>query len=309
MKKNIRDEKTILVFLFVTLWLMAHTMSLGQNVVIRGVVTDQEGNPLKDVHIRLSDSSRGLNFDLTSNKKGNFMKVGIPFGAYRVTAELEGYFPFESRIQPKMGAEERIIIKLTKIPPKLDDDRDFAEGSESFRNQRYEDAIVSFEKVVERFPGHFEGFYNLGLAHLRAGHVDQAIAHFEKSIALNPDSFESYRALGECYFQKGEGDSAVEKFARAAALQPDNAMAHYNLGLAHDRMDRTEEALQEYQRAISLKPDLSAAYYQAALALIRLENYKGAIEYLEKFLELEPEAPEAGQVKTMIQELRKRGPK
>ncbi len=306
MKKNILDKKIFFVGLFVILWLSAPMMNFAQNVVIRGSVTDQEGNPLKDVQIKLEDPSRGLKFDLKSNKKGNFMKVGIPFATYRITAELEGYFPFDSQIHPKMGAEEQIIIKLTKIPPRLDEDKDFAEGSELFLKKQYEEAILSFGKVVERFPNRYEGFYNLGLAHLRAGHIDQAIVHFVKAIDLNPESFESYQALGESYFQKGEGDKAAANLAQAVALQPDNPMAYYNLGLAYDKMEKPSEALQAYLKAIALKPDFSAPYYQAGLASIRLEYYKEAIAYFEKFLELERDAPEARQVKTMIEELKKK---
>ena len=299
-------KRFVFVCVLVMLLLATPARNYAQNVVIRGAVTDQEGNPLKDVQIRLEDPSRGLKFDLKSNKKGNFMKVGIPFATYRITAELQGYFPFDSQIHPKMGAEEQIIIKLTKIPPRLDEDKDFAEGSDFFSKQQYEEAIVSFERVVEKFPDNFEGFYNLGLSHLRAGHIDEAIGIFEKSAKLNPDSFESYQALGESYFQKGESEKAAETLAHAVDLQPENPMSHYNLGLAYDKMDRTNEALQAYQKAIALKPDLSAPYYQAALASIRLENYKGAIAYFEKFLDLEPDAPEASQVKTMIEELKKR---
>ena len=306
MKKNILDKTIPLVCLLAVLMLSTQATTFAQNVVIRGVVTDQEGNPLKDVRIRFEDPSRGLTFDLKSNKKGNFMKVGIPYATYRITAELEGYFPFDSRIQPKMGAEEQIIIKLTKIPPRLDEDKDFAEGSAFFLKKQYEEAIASFDKVVGRFPDHYEGFYNLGLAHLRAGHIDVAIDHFKKSIELNPDSFESYRGLGEAYFQKGEGEMAAESLTRAVALQPDNPMAHYNLGRVYDKMEKPADALKAYRKAIDLKADLSAPYYQAALASVRLEDYKGAIAYFERFLELSPDAPEANQVKTMIEELKKR---
>jgi tetratricopeptide (TPR) repeat protein len=306
MNKHLLNERIVFICLLGLLLLSTHTLILAQNVVIRGAVTDQEGNSLKDVEITILDPTRGLKFDLKSDKKGNFMKVGIPFATYRISAELEGYFPFNSQIQPKMGAEERIIIKLTKIPPRLDEDKDFAEGSEFFSKQQYAEAILSFEKVVEKFPGNYEGFYNLGLSHLRAGHINQAIGLFEKSIELNPDSYESCRALGECYFQKGESEKAAETLAHAAVLQPDNPMSHYNLGLAYVKMNRPNDALRAYQKAIALKPDLSAPYYQAALVFVRLENYKGAIEYFEKFIELEPDAPEVSRVKIMIEELKKR---
>lgn len=306
MKKDITGREIFYACLLMMLLFPARSLNFAQVSVVRGVVTDHEENPLKDVQIKLLDPTRGLQFDLKSDKNGNFMKVGIPQATYRITAELEGYVPFESQIQVKLGGEGRITIKLAKIQVRLDEDRDFAEGTEFFSKQQYTEAITSFEKVVEKFPGNYEGFYNLGLSHLRAGHIDQAIGLFEKSIELNPDSYESHRALGESYFQKGEIEKAARTLAEAVALQPENPMSHYNLGLAYDKMGKTKDALQEYQRTIALKPDLSGAYYQAALVFIRLENYKDAIEYLEKFLELDPDAPEASRVKAMIEELKKR---
>lgn len=305
MNKNKLKQNTLPVCLIIAFLFVIGIAIYAQAAVIRGVVIDQEGNPLINVKITLLDPSRGFKFDLKSDKKGNFIKAGIPSATYRITAELEGYVPFGSQIQIQMGMEERITIKLNKIAARLDEDQDFAEGTDLFIKQQYMEAITSFEKVVEKFPGHFEGFYNLGLAHLRADHIDQSIVSFEKAIELNPDSYESFRALGESYFQKGETEKAAEILAHAVSLKPDNPMSYFNLGLAYEKMDKPEDALQAYQKAIELQPDLSAPYYHAALVLIRMQNYKNAIEYLERFLELEPDAPEASQVKAMIEELKK----
>jgi hypothetical protein len=59
-------------------------------------------------------------------------------------------------------------------------------------------------------------------------------------------------------------------------------------------------------QAVPKPADDQAIVTTNTLVFIRLENYKGAIAYFEKFLELEPDAPEAGKVKSMIEELKKR---
>lgn len=306
MEKDTLFKRILLVSLLTAVCLSIPCVNSAQTTVIKGTVTDQEGNPLKDAQITLLDMERGIRFNLESDKNGNFMKVGLPYSTYQLTVELNGYFPFESSITPKFGGTEQIIIKLAKIPPKLDEDKDFTEGLEFFEKHQYIEAIVSFEKVVQRFPDHYEGYYNLGLSHLRAEHIDQAIIYFEKSVELSPESAESYLALGECYIQKDESEKAARYIAQAVVLQPENPEAHFNLGLAYDKLNKPREALQSYQEVITLKPDLSAAYYQAALSSLRLEDYKGALAYFEKFLEIEPDAPEASQVRAMIDELKKR---
>ncbi len=281
-------------------------LNSAQETVVTGVVTDQEGKPLKNAKITFLDPSRGHKFNLKSNKKGNFIKVGIPPSFYRIIVELEGYFTLESQFRIRLGMTKKMIIKLKKIPPRIDEGKDLAEAIDFFMQGKYEEAIESFKKVVEKFPSNVEGFYNLGLSYLRKGDIDQAIVSFEKVTELKPEGFEAYLALGECYFNKGESEKAMENFSRTIELQPDNPMAYYNLGIVYYRLDKTEEALDAFNKSIELNPEFSSSYYQAALASIKKGDFKKAIIYFEIFLRVDPDATEATQVKAMIEKLKKR---
>lgn len=88
------------------------SFSLAQNTVFQGTIIDEEGNPLKGAEITLVDPTRGLKFHLQSDKKGKFIKVGIPPAVYTVTAELEGYFPLQSQTRIGYGSIENVQIKL-----------------------------------------------------------------------------------------------------------------------------------------------------------------------------------------------------
>jgi regulator of sirC expression with transglutaminase-like and TPR domain len=70
-------------------------------------------------------------------------------------------------------------------------------------------------------------------------------------------------------------------------------------------LGKNEEALAAFEKSITLKPENASAHYQAGLAAIRLQNFDKAIRSFQEFLRLEPNAPEAGAVKTMIEELEK----
>ena len=56
---------------------------------------------------------------------------------------------------------------------------------------------------------------------------------------------------------------------------------------------------------MELEPNFSSAFYQTGLVSIKKGDLKGALLYFEEFLKMEPNAAEAGQVKTMIEELKK----
>lgn len=277
-----------------------------QDTVAQGVVTDEEGTPLKDAKVIFEDPSRGLSFHMKTDKNGRFIKVGLPPTVYQVTVELEGYFPLQSQARIRFGFTENLQITLKKIPPRIDKDKDLDEGVNHFNDGQYDKAIESFKKVIEKFPKNYEGYYNLGLTYLKKDDLDQAIDALEKATELNPESLAAYFALGEGYFAKGDNEKATQSFSKAIELDLDNPMAFYNLGIIYYRLGENEDAIQVFDKAIELNPKFSSAYYQAALALIKMGDFERAIIYFEEFLKVEPNAPEAAQVKTMIEELKKK---
>lgn len=282
------------------------SQGFSQESVLRGTVRDEQGKLLPKVKITLLDPSRGTRFVLSSNKAGEFIKVGIPPSAYKASFELDGYFPFETQLDVSVGVEEKVVTTLKKIPPQIDDDEDFVAGINFFNAGKYKEAIDIFLMVAEKFPENVEPFYNLGVSHLRNGNPESAIKALEKVIALKPDTVEAYFALGECYFNLGQSEKALEAFSKATNFQPDNAKAYYNLGIVYYKYDKTDEAIGFLEKAIELDPKLSSAYYQAGLAGIKKGYFEKAIKYFEDFLKLNPESSEANQAKAIVEELKKK---
>lgn len=306
MKTRDLSLKALLVFILFISPLLIPLFNFAQDTVVQGVVTDKEGHPLKNASLTFEDPSRGLKFHLKTDKNGKFIKVGIPSTVYKVRIEMEGYVPLESQARIRFGFTENLQITMMKIPPRLDEDKDLDEGVKSFNEGKYDEAIASFKKVIEKFPENYEGYYNLGLAYLKKQEIDQAIPALEKATEINPQALPAYFALGEGYFAKGDSEKATQNFSKAIELEPNNPMAYYNLGIIYYKLDKMEEALSAFNKAIELNPELSSAYYQAALSSVKSGDFEKAIKYFENFLKNEPNAPEAAQVKTMIEELKKR---
>ncbi|MDH7513087.1 MAG: tetratricopeptide repeat protein [Clostridiales bacterium] len=303
-----RPRKSMFYFFLTAFIFMSFSFCPGfsQETVLRGIVHDEQGNRLQKVKITLLDPSRGTRFVLSSNKAGEFIKVGIPPSAYKASFELEGYFPFETQLVVSIGMEEKVVITLKKIPPKIDDDEDFVAGINFFNAGNYQEAIDAFLKAAERFPENVEPFYNLGISYLRNGNPESAISPMEKVIKMKPDTVEAYFALGECYFNLGQSEKALEAFSKATNFDPHNAKAYYNLGILYYKYDKTDEALGYLEKAIELDPKLSSAYYEAGLANVKKGEYQKAIKYFEDFLKLSPDSSEANQAKAIIEELKKK---
>jgi len=285
--------------------LLLPSLVRGQEGIIKGAVVDGEGHPLKDARITLVDLTSGNKFSFKSGKEGKIFKVGVPPGSYKLSVELPGYLPYEQPFQLGYAGDHVLNVTLEKIPPKIDEDKDFVAGTALFKEGRYADAAASFAKVVARFPEAATAHFNLGLSSVRAGRRDEGLASLETAVALNPRMVEAYFLLGEEYFAKGDRDRSQAAFDKAIALDPKNPRAHYNLGIIFYKSGRLDEALASFGKAVELDPGFSSAHYQAGLAHVGKGEFPAAIACFEKFLELEPNAPEAGQVKTMIAELKK----
>jgi tetratricopeptide (TPR) repeat protein len=280
-------------------------ISFAQDTVVKGIIHDPEGNPVEGAKITFFCADRGLKFTVKSNEEGEFIKAGIVPTVYKVTVEKDGYFTIESMARIRFGYTEELEIKFTKIPPKVEDDKNLDKGIEEYTKGNYDDAIVLFEKVVKKFPTSIEGYYNLGLSYMRKGDLDQALVAFEKARDLNPEAYTVYLALGEGYFNKGESEKAVVAYTKATELEPENPRAYYNLGMTQYKLNKTEEALVAFEKSIELDPQNATPYYQAGLTAIKAADYERSIAYFEKFLEIEPEAKEAAQVKAIVDELKK----
>ncbi len=293
------------ILILISLWSSFPNLTLGQGTVVKGFVVDQDSKPLKNVKITFLDPAKGFKFVLKSNKEGKFLKIGIPPSSYNIMAELEGYFHLETEFRVRIGENPPLKLTLEKIPPKIEEDKNLAEGMKFFQEAKFEKAIEAFKDAVEKFPGNVEANYSLAISYLRAGHADKAIVYLEKVNELKPDMVEAYFALGECYFNKGGSEKALQAFSKALEFRPDNSRVYFNIGIVYYQNKKTEEAIDFFKKSKELDPNFASAYYQLGLAYINKGDLEKAIENLEKFLSLESEAPEVGATKAIIKELRK----
>jgi tetratricopeptide (TPR) repeat protein len=96
---------------------------------------------------------------------------------------------------------------------------------------RYNEAVMSYDKVISLNPDKFEAWYNRGSALGKLGRYKEAITSYEKAASLNPDEFKAWHIKGIICLKRGEYSESINCFNRVIAARPDKYDSHYNIGL------------------------------------------------------------------------------
>ena len=80
---------------------------------LMGVVKDSQGNPVeKAVVTVVSTKTSAVSYELTTNKEGRFLQVGIQPGYFQVSVKKDGYLPKSTEVRVSLAGETDIEIRL-----------------------------------------------------------------------------------------------------------------------------------------------------------------------------------------------------
>jgi len=102
-------------------------------------------------------------------------------------------------------------------------------GDVRAEQSRWDDALINYQRAVDRNPGYFYPLMRRGLAYRQVGNTSLAVADLERSIELLP-SAPALNALGELKLAGGDRASAMQLFRAAAQSDsPDGRAAAESL--------------------------------------------------------------------------------
>lgn len=179
---------------------------------------------------------------------------------------------------------------------------------------KYPEAIQSLRLALEQKPDDPRLHEALGLALLKANRLAEAIEILEKAARLGGDRALLY--LAAAYNSSSRHMEAELAAQEAVAAQPSSWEAWYELGRALFHQRRWLEAERSYQRALESKsPGASGqerhptgrVHLGLANLYLKTQRFPQASEHFRMFLKEEPHAPEAPQVRRILQELESSG--
>ena len=146
------------------------------------------------------------------------------------------------------GAEESLSKALQLAPN--DPQAESLLGWAQMLQEKYDDALMAFQKVLMREPGNALARINVGYICLKKGIFGEAIEHLSKAIRLDNDRKATLYAhfyLGLVYLERDMFEDAQTFFQKSLALGPNLIEAYYELGRAYWYNGQRKEAMQAWR--------------------------------------------------------------
>jgi tetratricopeptide (TPR) repeat protein len=171
-------------------------------------------------------------------------------------------------------------------------------GDDLFQRQRYKDAIVAYDQVLQAKPRDDVAWFKRGMALENLKHFDEAAASYDRVLQLHPDDYLAWYKQGTVFIQLQRHEDAFAAFEQVVQLQPDNYWAWHDRGKALEKLQQLDDAIASYDRAVQLKPDFQLAVesrkqvlsqLQRVDTLYHLQHYDEALIACERAIELNPD--------------------
>ncbi|MGA1874551.1 MAG: tetratricopeptide repeat protein [bacterium] len=151
--------------------------------------------------------------------------------------------------------------------------------------------------------------HNLGVAHLKTGHLKAAEKAFLSAIEEDQTFTLPYLSLGNLFFglKTPEGyQRAAEQYLKVIELSPEDPRGYYYLALVRELLGNLPSAGNNYKEALRLIPEdpslLNPADIHFGLGRISYgrRNYSEALTHFRQALLIDPSHPQAQAVRSII---------
>jgi len=268
---------------------------------VEGKAIQQDGKPCVKCIVVIDRLDIKSTYKTKTNKKGEFVYIGLPIGNYKVTLESpsgQQLFYIQKHIGlgeptqldfnlPKQMAQQKQARQeeMKKNPEMAKQAAEaakeekqykglkqyFQQGNTLYNAGQYKQAAAAFQQALPFAKGKNVPVVLARLAdsYSKAKEDDQALATYQKALALTPDDAPMHNNLGSVYATTGKLDLAKEEFQKAAQLDPTNASRYYfNIGAIMYNSGKMDDALTAFNKVISLDPKNANAYYLKGQALM-----------------------------------------
>jgi tetratricopeptide (TPR) repeat protein len=300
------------------------TPAFAQTGQVKGKVVDAKNQPVEkaDVVIEATDGM-GRKFKVSTNKKGEYIQIGLPPGQYKVTATKEtlsdsreqriGLDAVEINLTLKAGgaggdisAEERKKMEARNAAIR----GAFEAGVKLSQENKYDEAIAKFNEVLASVPKCAECLTNIASLQLAKKDYEAAEGTYKKAIEVNPSSAEAYNGLANLYNAQKKFDQAAEASAQASKLgaaAPGGASAStlFNQGVIAWNASRIDDAKKAFEEAVKLDPKLAEAHYWLGMANLNQGKMPEAAQSFEEYLKLDASGKYADQAKGILAQIKK----
>jgi tetratricopeptide (TPR) repeat protein len=277
---------------------------------IRGKVTDEAGQPLSGVTIKVFSVKGQAGFEVKSNAQGEWTANYIRGGGYNLDFLKMGYEPRSiSTTITESTNNPPVEVRLKKASGLLITDELKAEleaGNKLFEEKKFEEACKVYEDLLAKNPEAYIISKNVGNCRFELQQYDLAEAAYQKVLEKEPGNADIILLIGNCYANRDQADKAMEWYNKIEFEKISDPTVLFNIGLSFAKQSKFEDALKYYKRSVEVQKDFLDGYYQLGLTYLQLGKNAEAIEAFESYLKIDADSARAGQVRGFLDFLKKK---
>ena len=155
--------------------------------------------------------------------------------------------------------------ELAKILPDSDEKKAtlgnvyFERGLLLARQNKWREAIESFNQSLDQETAAPAAHYNLGICLEKTGQTDRARSEYEEALRLQPSLITARANLGRLLAREKNWQQAEIQFQKVVDARPKDVNNTYNLGVSLAMQQKWEQATIQFNRALELEPNFSRA--------------------------------------------------
>jgi TolA-binding protein len=209
--------------------------------LVRGTVLDEKEQPVDGALITFDATQVVANRETKTDKKGEFLFLGLGSGEYKITASKDGMGSVQQTVNVTQSRMEPLRFFLSRDRPPsttakptgldaltsgaaskdkalLTVQEAAATAVAAYQSGRFQESADGLMEVLAKLPDCHDCYIYLGNSYAELNRLDEAEAAFKKSIEVRP-TVEGYTALTGFYnFQKNP-ELALEMSQKASELE------------------------------------------------------------------------------------------
>ena len=303
-----------------------------------GKVTLRDGTLCVGCTILLDRQEIKGSYHCKTNKKGEFIYIGIPTGTYKITLQspsgqalfyitkrialgepttVDFNLPKEAQSQAEANPEaaEKLAEQQKEAKKMAGLTGLFNEGNALYNEKKYPEAIEKYQQALPMATGSNKMVVleRLASTYDKAHQLDKAEETYKQAIGLDPENGNLHNNLGNIYANTGKVEEAKAEFQKAADVNPAGAAQYYfNLGAVLYNTGKMDDAAEAFKKALATDSTKYEAYFWLGQALFgkastgaggKVEAVPGTKEAFETYLKLSPDGPNAQAAQAILQTL------
>lgn len=271
-----------------------------QTGTARGKVVDEKDQAIESATVTLEYQGGVTRKNETkTNKKGEFIQVGLPPGVYKFTASKEGFQSgfVEQRVSlgdattlPDMKL--RTLESARKAAAAAGDGgalaASFRSAAELLQQGKLDEADAAFKEIQSHNPSIAEVPYNLGIIANRRKDWPAAENYFKRAIELKPDFGDAYASLAGVYQATGQPQKAEEVMKAAGEAMGSDPNVMFNQAVLLLNQGKYAEAEEIFKKVEAADAKNSEVQYHLATIALNLGKSDECVARLEKYIASNP---------------------